>query len=621
MAFSTLVFPFVFLPVSLILYFVLPKQLKNAALVVCSLVFFAWGTPEYLVLMVLDIAFHYFAGRELALQKARGRSGRFVLVSSVLVNLLLLGFFKYYGFLVDNLNALLGTALRARELPMPIGVSFFTFSLLSYLFDVYRDRAPAARNVLDFSLYVTFFPKLVSGPIVQYAEMEPQLRDHPVTREGFGSGARLFLIGLAKKVLLANTLGTTFYALSALPMTQLSTLSAWLGAVCYALMLYFDFSGYSDMAIGLASMFGFRFGKNFDYPYVSQSITEFWRRWHISLGAWFRDYVYIPCGGSRAGTVRTIANLLLVWLLTGIWHGANWTFLLWGVYYGILLLLEKFVLRRVLEHLPGLLRHVLTLLLVLIGWVFFFSSSPAAAFGWIGRMFGSGNAARRRHGEVLSGGLLAPAARGRDRLVPRRLACGHQSAAPQQGLAGLLRGAVPGAAAVVHRPDDERHLFHLPVFPVLIGGDGFGRTQKSAPLPAACLPARPAAAGPSYERHPARDHSLPDARQPAHAGPHLFRQREPQAGPVPEAELVRREGRQLVFRSGVLHGRSVRRPRFLDRAAAPLPEAHGAKGIQRRLPLQRRLSYGSRPPPPPLAAMNGIWKPSMPLPRATRTCG
>lgn len=285
MAFSTLVFPFVFLPVSLILYFVLPKRLKNAALVVCSLVFFAWGTPEYLVLMVLDIAFHYFAGRELALQKARGRSGRFVLVSSVLVNLLLLGFFKYYGFLVDNLNALLGTALRARELPMPIGVSFFTFSLLSYLFDVYRDRAPAARNVLDFSLYVTFFPKLVSGPIVQYAEMEPQLRDHPVTREGFGSGARLFLIGLAKKVLLANTLGTTFYALSALPMTQLSTLSAWLGAVCYALMLYFDFSGYSDMAIGLASMFGFRFGKNFDYPYVSQSITEFWRRWHISLGA------------------------------------------------------------------------------------------------------------------------------------------------------------------------------------------------------------------------------------------------------------------------------------------------------------------------------------------------
>lgn len=392
MAFSTLVFPFVFLPVSLILYFVLPKRLKNAALVVCSLVFFAWGTPEYLVLMVLDIAFHYFAGRELALQKARGRSGRFVLVSSVLVNLLLLGFFKYYGFLVDNLNALLGTALRARELPMPIGVSFFTFSLLSYLFDVYRDRAPAARNVLDFSLYVTFFPKLVSGPIVQYAEMEPQLRDHPVTREGFGSGARLFLIGLAKKALLANTLGTTFYALSALPMTQLSTLSAWLGAVCYALMLYFDFSGYSDMAIGAAKMFGFEFLANFDYPYCADSVASFWRRWHMSLGFWFRTYVYIPLGGSWYGAGRTIVNLLIVWGLTGIWHGADATFLVWGLYYGLLLILEKFVLREILAKIPAFLRRIGTFFLVMLGWVPFFSDSLAEAGAWLGRMFYAGPA-------------------------------------------------------------------------------------------------------------------------------------------------------------------------------------------------------------------------------------
>ena len=288
------------------------------------------GTPEYLVLMVLDIAFHYFAGRELALQKARGRSGRFVLVSSVAVNLLLLGFFKYYGFLVDNLNALLGTALRARELPMPIGVSFFTFSLLSYLFDVYRDRAPAARNMLDFSLYVTFFPEACLRPYRAVCRDGAAAARPPRHARGLRLGRASVPHRPCKKVLLANTLGTTFYALSALPMTQLSTLSAWLGAVCYALMLYFDFSGYSDMAIGLASMFGFRFGKNFDYPYVSQSITEFWRRWHISLGAWFRDYVIIPCGGSRAGTVRTIANLLLVWLLTGIWHGANWTFLALG---------------------------------------------------------------------------------------------------------------------------------------------------------------------------------------------------------------------------------------------------------------------------------------------------
>ena len=409
MAFSTLVFPFVFLPVSLILYFVLPKRLKNAALVVCSLVFFAWGTPEYLVLMVLDIAFHYFAGRELALQKARGRSGRFVLVSSVLVNLLLLGFFKYYGFLVDNLNALLGTALRARELPMPIGVSFFTFSLLSYLFDVYRDRAPAARNVLDFSLYVTFFPKLVSGPIVQYAEMEPQLRDHPVTREGFGSGARLFLIGLAKKVLLANTLGTTFYALSALPMTQLSTLSAWLGAVCYALMLYFDFSGYSDMAIGLASMFGFRFGKNFDYPYVSQSITEFWRRWHISLGEWMKDYLFYPLALSKpfgrlaqfcrrhmpldaAKCIVPSLCTFLVFLAVGIWQGPGMANIAYGLWNGFWMSLAMFraPIRKHLRLSPedpkkgalvwGVVR---TNLLVIIGRYFSNASSLRSALGML----------------------------------------------------------------------------------------------------------------------------------------------------------------------------------------------------------------------------------------------
>lgn len=383
MAFSTLVFPFVFLPVSLILYFVLPKRLKNAALVVCSLVFFAWGTPEYLVLMVLDIAFHYFAGRELALQKVRGRSGRFVLVSSVLVNLLLLGFFKYYGFLVDNLNALLGTALRARELPMPIGVSFFTFSLLSYLFDVYRDRAPAARNVLDFSLYVTFFPKLVSGPIVQYAEMEPQLRDHPVTREGFGSGARLFLIGLAKKVLLANTLGTTFYALSALPMTQLSTLSAWLGAVCYALMLYFDFSGYSDMAIGVGKMFRITIPENFNSPYKAVSVKDFWKRWHITLSSFLQTYIYFPLGGSRRGKARTIINTLITFLISGLWHGANWTFVFWGLLHGIGVAFNSLKLFSIKKK---WLCRLFTFSYVCMAFVFFRADSLADGFHLLGRI-------------------------------------------------------------------------------------------------------------------------------------------------------------------------------------------------------------------------------------------
>lgn len=388
MSFSTLIFPFAMLPLALLLYFAVPKRMKNAVLLLCSLLFFAWGRPQYLLLLLCSLVFNYATG--LLLDGQKKEKARVTLASAVVVNLLLLACFKYSDALLSALGKLLGMAWADDALPMPLGISFFTFSILSYLFDVYRKKAPAARNFLNFALYVSFFPKLVSGPIVPYAAMEPQLAERRVTAEQFGGGARLFLIGLAKKLLLANTLGTSFYALSALPPERLSVLGAWLGALAYALMLYFDFSGYSDMAIGLAGMFGFRFAKNFDYPYLSGSLTEFWRRWHISLGAWFRDYVYIPLGGSRAGKLRTIGNLLLVWLLTGIWHGASWTFVLWGVYYGILLVLEKFVFARLLPHLPGAVRHFLTLLLVLLGWVFFFSPTVGGAFGWLGRMFGMG---------------------------------------------------------------------------------------------------------------------------------------------------------------------------------------------------------------------------------------
>lgn len=392
MSFSNLFFPFVFLPICLLLYLIVPKRLKNALLVLCSLVFFSWGTPEYLLLMLASLLFNYFTGLELGSLKAAEKNGRarFTLISAVLVNLLLLGFFKYYGFLLENITALFGHSVQAQQLPVPIGLSFFTFSILSYLFDVYRGKAPAAKNIIHFSLYVTFFPKLVSGPIVSYNAMAGQLAEHPVTRERFGSGARLFLIGLAKKVLLANTLGISFYAISALQPSELSAATAWLGAIAYSLMLYFDFGGYSDMAIGLAGMFGFEFSKNFDYPYISPSISEFWRRWHISLGAWFRDYVYIPLGGSREGKNKTIRNLLVVWVLTGIWHGANWTFLAWGAYYGLLLILEKFVLRSLVEKLPNFLRHAFTVLLVVIGWVFFFSNSIGSAIAYLGSMFGLG---------------------------------------------------------------------------------------------------------------------------------------------------------------------------------------------------------------------------------------
>lgn len=391
MAFNDLSFLFIFFPAVLLVHKLIPTMLgKNIVLLLFSLVFFAWGTPEYVLLMILIILFNYFSGLQLAEQKAEGKTSaaKITLVTSIAANLLLLGFFKYWGFVIENINALLRTSIPVRQLSMPIGVSFFTFSILSYLFDVYRDKAPVARNLLDFSLFVAFFPKLVSGPIVQYAAMEKQIRERKITKARFGWGCRLFLIGLAKKVLLSNTIGTTFYAVTALD--EVSVASAWLGAVSYALMLYFDFSGYSDMAIGLAGMFGFDFSKNFDYPYQSTSITEFWRRWHISLGAWFRDYIYIPLGGSRVATGKIIRNLLAVWLLTGVWHGASWNYIFWGLYYGGLLLLEKFVLKDILEYVPKAIKWAATQILVLIGWVFFFSGSLGQAFRWLGQMFGIG---------------------------------------------------------------------------------------------------------------------------------------------------------------------------------------------------------------------------------------
>ena len=393
MAFNDLSFVFIFFPLAILLHKVIPTMVgKNIVLLILSLLFFAWGSPEYVFLMILVILFNYFSGLQMAARKENEESAKGVLVSSVIVNLLLLGFFKYWGFVIENVNGLLGTSIPVRQLSMPMGVSFFTFSILSYLFDVYRDKAPAAKNILEFSLFVTFFPKLVSGPIVQYSAMAQQLHERRLSSVKFGRGVRMFLIGLAKKVLLSNTIGTTFYALTALAPGEISVASAWLGAVSYALMLYFDFSGYSDMAIGLATMFGFDFNPNFDYPYMSSSVSEFWRRWHVSLGAWFRDYIYIPLGGSREGTGKTMRNLLIVWALTGIWHGASWNFIFWGLYYGGILLLEKFVLAPLLEYIPKIVKQFFTLILVLIGWVFFFSPSLGSAFMWLGRMFGIGAA-------------------------------------------------------------------------------------------------------------------------------------------------------------------------------------------------------------------------------------
>lgn len=392
MVFSSIFFIFAFLPAVLAVYFIAPRRLKNLVLLLFSLVFYAWGEPVYIFLMVLSIVYNYLSGLEIAFYRGRGQDdkARLIFWLAVGVNLGILGFFKYCGFLVQNLNAILPFDLPQVQLSLPIGISFYTFQTLSYIIDVYRGNVGAQRNIIDFGLYISMFPQLIAGPIVRYTDIEQQLRHRVVTLDGLGQGTLLFVRGLVKKVLLANNVGMAYTAIQAMPAGELSVLTAWVGALAYTFQIYFDFSGYSDMAIGLGRMFGFRFMQNFDHPYVAASVTEFWRRWHISLSRWFRDYVYIPLGGSRRGTARTIVNLLAVWSLTGLWHGAAWNFVAWGLYYGILLVLEKFVLKPVVDRLPAFARHLYTLLLVVVGWVLFSSPTLPDAMAYLGSMFGSG---------------------------------------------------------------------------------------------------------------------------------------------------------------------------------------------------------------------------------------
>ena len=392
MSFSTLFFLFVFLPVSLILYYVFPKKLRNIPLVVLSLVFYAWGNPVYLILLLLSMAFNYVSGLQIAGYKEAGRTGfaRAAMIIAVAANLLLLGYFKYFAFLLETLNLIPGLNLSAPELSLPLGLSFYTFTVLSYILDVYMDRAPVQKNVLSYAVYATFFPKIISGPIVQYRDMAEQIeaeRETPPAK--IASGMNLFLVGLFKKVLLADNLGTVFGAVSGLETMSVGT--AWLGMVLYSLQLYFDFSGYSDMAIGLSKMLGFDLDKNFDYPYRALNITDFWRRWHISLGAWFREYVYIPLGGSRCSKPKIFRNLLIVWLLTGLWHGASWSFIAWGLWHGAFAMLERFVIKDKLDKVPAPIRIFGTCLIAFLGWVMFFSGSLSNMVHYFGQMFGAGH--------------------------------------------------------------------------------------------------------------------------------------------------------------------------------------------------------------------------------------
>jgi alginate O-acetyltransferase complex protein AlgI len=385
MLFSSNVFLYFYIPIVLLLYYVLPRKARNPVLFAVSLFFYGWGEPVYMLLMVATIGLNFVCGALIEKKKSAGESAKKVLVVGVALNLLILGFFKYTGFLVDSLKSVLPfmAGIKTPQISLPIGISFYVFQSMSYIIDVYRNDAPVQKNPVTFGTYVTLFPQLIAGPIVRYADVAKQLQERRENLTGFASGVRLFIVGLSKKVLLANQMGALWESLQA----SEGSLAAWVGIAAYALQLYFDFSGYSDMAIGLGRMFGFEFLINFNYPYIAKSITDFWRRWHISLSTWFREYVYIPLGGNRKGLKRQILNLLIVWGLTGFWHGASWNFLLWGLYYGILLILEKTFLLKVLEKTPAVLRHIYSMVAVLLGWALFYFEDMGALGAFFLRLF------------------------------------------------------------------------------------------------------------------------------------------------------------------------------------------------------------------------------------------
>ena len=385
MLFSSIPFLFYFLPCVLLLYAISPKKFKNFTLLVCSLVFYAWGEPRLVLLMLITVLGGYILG---LLTEKFNKHKKLFLTLAVALSLGFLGYFKYVDFFIENINLMTGLSIPLLNVALPIGISFYTFQLLSYNIDVYRGNVPAQRNFVDLATYISLFPQLIAGPIVRYSDVAKQLRNRNHSFDKIALGVRRFVIGLSKKIIIANTLGEICEIFKS--SNDKSVLYFWLYAVAFALHIYFDFSGYSDMAIGLGKLFGFDFAENFDYPYISKSITEFWRRWHISLGTWFRDYVYIPLGGSRVGMARMTINLLIVWMLTGFWHGAEWNFILWGLYFAVLLIVEKLFLLKWLNH-SKVISRIYVLLLVVISFVIFNAGSINEAFVYIGGMFGIGD--------------------------------------------------------------------------------------------------------------------------------------------------------------------------------------------------------------------------------------
>lgn len=387
MVFSSIVFLFTFLPITLILYYISPRKMKNVVLLLISLIFYAWGEPVYVFLMMFTTIFDYLIGLLINKYRRNKIKSKRIFIFAVLVNLGILGFFKYYGFLIENINSIFSLNIGYYQLPLPIGISFYTFQTLSYIIDIYLGKVKVQKSLISFGLYVTMFPQLVAGPIVRYTDIDYQLKYRTHRMNKFGEGVDRFIQGLSKKVLLANNIGMIFTSIQQYDVSEISVLTAWLAIAAYTLQLYFDFSGYSDMAIGLGKMLGFDFIENFNYPYISKSVTEFWRRWHISLGSWFREYVYIPLGGNRCSTIFQLRNLFVVWFLTGLWHGADWNFILWGLYYGLILVIEKSLLKDILARTPSFIQRIYTMVLVMVGWTFFGIESIQKSLEYIKVMF------------------------------------------------------------------------------------------------------------------------------------------------------------------------------------------------------------------------------------------
>ncbi|MBE6953901.1 MAG: MBOAT family protein [Ruminococcaceae bacterium] len=389
MVFSGLLFLFLYLPITLAVYYVVPRAWRNLVLFIVSLVFYGWGEPVYIALMLFSITLNYVAG--FLVEKWRGdKKAKRAVSVSVILNLALLVFFKYYDFLAGSVNDLTGLSLPILHLSLPIGISFYTFQAMSYPIDLYRRDAELQRSYVRFGAFVTLFPQLIAGPIIRYKDVADQLNFRIHSAERFSSGVIKFSVGLAKKVLLANNIGLLWDATIARPTASLSVMSAFLGVVAFTFQIYFDFSGYSDMAVGLGRMLGFEFLENFNYPYIARSITDFWRRWHISLSTWFRDYVYIPLGGNRVSTGKHYRNIFVVWMLTGFWHGASWNFLLWGVYFAVLLMVEKAVLLKWLKKIPAVFSHIYTMVLVMLSWAIFAIEDFGTLGAYLGQLFGGG---------------------------------------------------------------------------------------------------------------------------------------------------------------------------------------------------------------------------------------